>query len=79
MAHGKPRDPRKEQYWRRLIQHWKNSGPMVDPCGGGFTTAVACVRLGDRRFISCDVEAECVRRGLARIEQERQAGARTYE
>ncbi|MHB1421638.1 MAG: IS66 family insertion sequence element accessory protein TnpA [Gemmataceae bacterium] len=29
MAHGKPRDPRKEQYWRRLIQLWKNSGLTV--------------------------------------------------
>jgi len=29
MAHGKPRDPRKEQHWRRLIQLWKNSGLTV--------------------------------------------------
>jgi transposase-like protein len=29
MAHGKARDPRKEQYWRRLIQLWKNSGLTV--------------------------------------------------
>ena len=29
MAHGKPRDPRKEQHWRRLIQLWKNSGLSV--------------------------------------------------
>jgi transposase-like protein len=29
MAHGKPRDPRKEQQWRRLIQLWKNSGLTV--------------------------------------------------
>jgi hypothetical protein len=29
MAHGKPRDPRKEQQWRRLIQLWKNSGLSV--------------------------------------------------
>jgi hypothetical protein len=29
MAHGKPRDPRKEQHWRCLIQLWKNSGLTV--------------------------------------------------
>jgi transposase-like protein len=29
MAHGKPRDARKEQHWRRLIQQWKNSGLTV--------------------------------------------------
>jgi transposase-like protein len=29
MANGKPRDPRKEQHWRRLIQLWKNSGLSV--------------------------------------------------
>lgn len=35
MAHGKPRDPRKEQHWRRLIQLWKNSG---------FTVRAFCAR-----------------------------------
>jgi transposase-like protein len=29
VAHGKTRDPRKEQQWRRLIQLWKNSGLTV--------------------------------------------------
>jgi hypothetical protein len=29
MAHGRPRDPRKEQHWRRLIQLWKISGLTV--------------------------------------------------
>jgi transposase len=29
MAHGKPRDPRKEQSWRRHIQRWQNSGLTV--------------------------------------------------
>jgi hypothetical protein len=29
MAHGKPRDPHREQRWRRLIQRWKNSGLTV--------------------------------------------------
>ena len=29
MAQGKPRDPRKEQQWRRWIQLWKHSGLTV--------------------------------------------------
>lgn len=29
MAHGRPRDPRKEQHWRRLIQQWQHSGLSV--------------------------------------------------
>src|SRR5262249_7053296 len=29
MAHGRPRDPRKEQHWRRWVQRWKNSGLTV--------------------------------------------------
>jgi hypothetical protein len=29
MAQGKPRDPRKEQHWRRCIQQWRHSGLSV--------------------------------------------------
>jgi hypothetical protein len=29
MPHGKPRDPRKEQHWRRLIERWQSSGLSV--------------------------------------------------
>jgi hypothetical protein len=29
MAQGKPRDPRKEQYWRRWIQQWRHSNLTV--------------------------------------------------
>jgi len=29
MAHGRPRDPRKEQQWRRWIQQWQTSGLTV--------------------------------------------------
>lgn len=29
MAHGKPRDPRKEQHWRRTLELWQNSGLSV--------------------------------------------------
>jgi hypothetical protein len=39
MAHGKPRDPRKEQHWRRLIQLWNNSGLTVrDFCAHHYIT-----------------------------------------
>ena len=39
---------------------------VVDPCGGGFTTAVACKRLG-RRCISCDIDEQAVLAGQARL------------
>ena len=29
MPNGKPRDPRKEQHWRRLIERWQYSGLSV--------------------------------------------------
>ncbi len=29
MAHGKPRDPRKEQRWRHWIRQWQHSGLTV--------------------------------------------------
>jgi hypothetical protein len=29
MAQGKPRDPRKEQQWRRWIENWQSSGLSV--------------------------------------------------
>jgi len=29
MSHGKPRDPRKEQQWRRWLRQWQNSGLSV--------------------------------------------------
>ena len=45
---------------------------VVDPFGGGFTTAAACHRLG-RRCLTCDIDAEAVQRGLERLAQERQA------
>ena len=42
------------------VEHWirqftKPGDLVVDPCGGGFTTAVACYRLGSR-FIGCDID-----------------------
>src|SRR5262249_20863693 len=29
MSQGKPRDPRKEQFWRRLLRLWQRSGLSV--------------------------------------------------
>ena len=29
MLQGKPRDPRKEKHWRRLIERWRHSGRSV--------------------------------------------------
>ena len=39
---------------------------VVDPCGGGFTSAVACRDLG-RRCVACDVDRSCVVRGQERL------------
>jgi DNA modification methylase len=51
----------------RLIKDFSDSGDLVvDPLGGGFTTAVACQRLG-RRCISCDIDEASVIRGQDRL------------
>lgn len=56
----------------RLLNDFSQPGDLVvDPCGGGFTTAVACLRNG-RRCISCDIDEAAVIRG-----QDRLAGAVT--
>ena len=53
-----------------LVRCFSNAGDLViDPCGGGFTTAVACYRQG-RRCISCDVEEASVMRGRVRLAKE---------
>jgi DNA modification methylase len=41
---------------------------VVDPCGGGFTTAEACLRLS-RQCVSCDFDPECVRKGQERLKE----------
>ncbi len=43
---------------------------VIDPCGGGFTTAEACLRLG-RRCVSCDQDADYVGKGQERLERAR--------
>ena len=57
----------------RLVRTFTRSGDLVlDPCGGGFTVAAACYRTG-RRFIGCDIDGECVRKGHERLAEERAA------
>ncbi|OJW13024.1 MAG: hypothetical protein BGO49_19635 [Planctomycetales bacterium 71-10] len=52
----------------RLIRGFSEPGDLVcDPCGGGFTTAVACKLLGDRRCVSCDIDEPAVARGRERL------------
>ena len=53
-----------------MVRYFSKPGDLVlDPCGGGFTTAVACHRT-DRRFIGCDCEESCVVRGRQRLAEE---------
>ena len=42
---------------------------VIDPCAGGFTTAIACYRLG-RRFVGCDIDADNVAAGRMRLAEE---------
>ena len=51
----------------RLVRYFTRPDDLVvDPCGGGFTTAVACRNLG-RRCVSCDIDKSCVLQGQARL------------
>jgi site-specific DNA-methyltransferase (adenine-specific) len=50
-----------------LVRCLTDAGDLVvDPCGGGFTTAIACYRLG-RRFVGCDADADAVAIGRKRL------------
>lgn len=56
----------------RLVKYFSAPGDLVvDPCGGGFTTAVACHRLG-RRFVGCDIDKAAVAQGQERLAKERE-------
>ena len=56
----------------QMIGEYTNPGDLVvDPFGGGFTTAAACYRLG-RRCLSCDINDEAVQNGLERLAMERE-------
>ena len=67
----------KEKFWHpwqepleeveRLVRDFSQPGDLVvDPLGGGFTTAVACKPLG-RKCISCDSDEAAVIRGQDRL------------
>jgi site-specific DNA-methyltransferase (adenine-specific) len=50
-----------------LIKNFSNPGDLiVDPCAGSFTTAIGCHSLS-RRFVGCDSDGDCVRRGQERL------------
>ncbi len=50
-----------------LIRYFSEPGDLVvEPCGGGFTTALACRNLA-RRCIACDVDEHSVRQGIERL------------
>ena len=51
----------------RLVSYFSERGDLVvDPCGGGFTTAAACENLG-RRFVGCDIDKAAVVKGQERL------------
>ena len=55
----------------KLVEYFSQPGDLViDPCGGGFTTAIACHRLR-RRFIGCDIDKAAVASGQRRLAEER--------
>jgi hypothetical protein len=57
----------------RLVSNFSNPGDLViDPCGGSFTVAEACLRLG-RDCISCDSELGCVSVGKTRLREARES------
>jgi hypothetical protein len=63
--------------WQKPISHIEDlveyfSDPndlVVDPVGGGFTSAVACLKL-NRRCISCDCDENAVATGHRRLKEE---------
>jgi ParB-like chromosome segregation protein Spo0J len=61
----KDQQPLEEVEW--LVRFFSQPGDLVvDPCGGGFTTAVACRNIG-RRCIACDIDEAAVIRGQDRL------------
>ncbi|MBB02245.1 MAG: hypothetical protein CMJ47_06335 [Planctomyces sp.] len=55
---------------RLLLNFTKPGDLVVDPCGGGFTTSAACLKLG-RECVSCDIEKAYVVRGHERMDDVR--------
>jgi hypothetical protein len=72
-------DQKEKQYhpWQRplaeiekLLRYFTRPGDLVvDPCGGGFTTAVACQRLA-RQCVSCEIEKAYVVTGQQRLKED---------
>jgi hypothetical protein len=59
------------EVFEHLIHSFSNPGDLVvDPLGGGFTAAEACLNLS-RRFIGCDRDAACASKGQQRLEEAR--------
>jgi site-specific DNA-methyltransferase (adenine-specific) len=55
----------------QLVSYFSQPGNVVvDPCGGGFTTAEACLRLS-RKCVSCDIDGACVEKGRQRLQEAR--------
>lgn len=53
-----------------LVRYFSRPGDLViDPCGGGFTTAIACQRE-NRRFVGCDTDKAAVAKGQERLKLE---------
>lgn len=67
-----------ELFQQLLLDFTEPGDLVVDPCGGSFTTAEACLRIG-RPCISCDVEGGCVQIGHERIERARNTLANNRE
>lgn len=59
----------------KLISYFSRPGDLVvDPCAGGFTTAIACHR-NRRRFVGCDIDQAAVAKGQERLSLERRPEA----
>jgi len=60
------------EVFQRLVEDFSVPGDLVvDPCGGSFTTAIACLQAtGRRRFIGCDMDEQCVHIGHKRLAEE---------
>lgn len=60
----------------QLVSYFSQPGDLIiDPCGGSFTTAEACRKMG-RRFVGCDIDAEAVNEGLTRLAESRRDASR---
>jgi site-specific DNA-methyltransferase (adenine-specific) len=60
----------------QLVSYFSKPGDLiVDPCGGSFTSAEACRKMG-RRFVGCDIDAEAVNKGHARLAKSRKDASR---